>query len=132
MGERAVNDLKLELSRIIAAEGNGVYWWILFDARIVFFVKGNLMNIKMPLPKLLNNPKYSNSKYKKHDEESIAHARGIWIELIRVLKEKLDKVNSGELSVEEAFKDGILFENNTYGLKYKEGWSWENEKDRRT
>ena len=100
------------------------YWAVLVNTVYVcVFIKRRKMNIKLPLPVLKANPKWRDEwKYKEHDDAEIKRCKAIWRELTEIIQEKLQRINAGESNTEEEFKEGILFEDGRYGLKYKESW----------
>lgn len=127
MVHSAIKDLFQELTALIADEkmSNGkVYWWILLDARVTFYLQGHCMDIKLPIPQLASYGFASEYNRKKHNEKEIERVRGIWKAFIDIYADKKEKVDSGASTVEEAFKDGIFLENGEFGLKYKESWPW--------
>lgn len=123
MWKKYIEDYVIELNKLIQEAGNDkCYWWVLLDARTVFLFKGHILNIKLPLPQLACYGFASRDRMKKHNEEEIERVRSIWKEFIDLLKEKVELVNSGQQTVDEAFTGGILLENGEYGLKYKDDW----------
>lgn len=122
-----LKDLNEELTKLIADRNhnNGrVYWTVFLDARVSFYVDGKYMNIRLPLPKIVNYGFASKYNMKKHNENEVERARNIWIEFIKILKDKLDKVRTGASTVEAEFSEGILLGDGQYGLKYEESWMW--------
>lgn len=100
------------------------YWWVLINtAYLCIYIKGRQMNLKLPTPRIFANPKWHDEwKWKKHDDAEIARCKEIWSDLAVSIQERLKRIDAGESTVEVEFKDGILFEDGKYGLKYKESW----------
>lgn len=125
MAHESLNDLKLEVTKLVSDKNmnNGkVYWWELLDCRVSCFKNGKWLYIKLPEPTLAHCGWADNYRKKKYNEAEIERVRGIWSEFIRIFKEKLESVDTGQQTMEEAFKDGILLENGEYGLKYEKNW----------
>lgn len=120
MWDRYIREERIVLERILAQK---CYWWTLFDANLIAHIKGIFIGIKLPLPRLVGRGSFADPyRRKKYNEEQILKARKIWEEFIQIMQEKMERVNSGQTTVEEEFKDGIFFEEGRYGLKYKEDW----------
>ena len=120
--DKYLEEERLELEKVISQKR---YWWyeLVNDAFLCTSIKGQLVNIKLPLPVTYANKKWlGGRKYKKHDEAEIARCKSIWIGLTESIQEKIWRIEAGEITVEEAFKDGIFFEDGKYGLKI--GGSW--------
>ena len=122
MWDRYIREQRLRLERVIARK---IYWWILTDAEFVTHICGHTMNIKLPIPQILGNPKWKDEwKYKERNEAELNRVRMIWDQLTDATEEKKNKIEAGVSTVEKEFKEGILFEDGKYGLKY--GGSWIN------
>lgn len=80
------------------------------------------MSIKLPLPHIATYGFASRYRMKKYNEEEIERVRAIWQSLTEQFKEKKEKVDTGQQTVDEAFEGGILLENGEYGLKYNKMW----------
>lgn len=118
-----IKDYVIELEKLIHEAGNKkCYWRVLLDARILFLFKGHFLSVKMPFPHLVHYSFADNYRMKKYNEAEIARVREIWRVFVEHLKEKIEAVNTGQQTVDEAFTEGILLENGEYGLKYKEKW----------
>lgn len=104
------------------------YWWVLINnVFLCTHIKGERMDIKLPLPVIQNCQErrrwdFKYMKRKEHDDEEIARCKAIWSGLVEAIQERFQRINAGEPTVEEEFKAGILFEDGKYGLKYKEKW----------
>lgn len=123
MWTKYIKDYVTELDKLIQDAGNKkCYWWVLLDARILFLFKGCMMSVKLPFPRIIHYGFACRYRMKKHNEEEINRVREIWRAFIERLKEKIDAVNTGQQTIDEAFTEGILMENGEYGLKYKEEW----------
>lgn len=117
MWDKHIQDLRIEFERLIPHK---CHWWTLVDAEICISIDGHIMDIKLPIPKILGNPAWhEEEKYRERNEAEIARVREMWNQLIVAMKEKLKKIDEGSSAVETEFKDGILFENGKYGLNYK-------------
>jgi len=123
MWNQHIKDLVIELNTIIQGVGNEkCYWWVLLDARVLFLFKGQMLSVKLPLPQLAHYGFASRYRMKKYNEEEIERVRAVWRLFIEELKKKIEAVDNGQQTVDEAFTGGILLENGEYGLKYKENW----------
>lgn len=124
MWDRYIREYRIALERILIQEGNNIYWWVLLDRpMLVVFVRGHKMDIKLPLPTVLGKSKWHDEwKYKERNEAEIARCSNIWSSLVNQLQEKLARIDRGESTMEAEFKDGILFEDGQWGLKYERSW----------
>lgn len=123
---RYVEDIRIELENVLKQEGNSIHWWVLLNkAMLVVYVRKHRMDIKLPLPTILGSSKWRDEwKYKERDEAEIERVRAIWSKLVHQIREKLEKVDNGVSTIEEEFKEGILFEDGQWGLKYERSWEF--------
>lgn len=124
MWDKYIREERIALERVLAQK---CYWWVLIYAELCIFIKGKQMNIRLPLPAIRCKQQRSRWDFnylrnKEHDEAEIARCKAIWSSLTESIQEKMQKIETGESTVEDEFKDGILFEDGKYGLKYKESW----------
>lgn len=123
MWDKYLEDYLIELNKIIQEAGNEkCYWWVLLDARILFLFKGQMLSVKLPLPQLAHCGFASRYRMKKYNEAEIERVRAVWRLFIEAFKKKIEAVDNGQQTVDEAFTGGILLKNGEYGLKYKENW----------
>ena len=121
MWYKYIREELIELGRILKQR---CYWWVPINtAYVSIHIKGEIMRIKLPLPEIFANPKWHDEwKWKEHDDAEITRCKAIWRGLVTAIEEKLQRIDAGESTVEQEFKEGILFEDGKYGLKYKESW----------
>lgn len=120
MWDRYIREERLEFERVVAQK---CYWWILINAHLVIFIGGKRLDIKLPIPEIYGNPKWHDEwKYKKHNEAELARVKAIWSQLTELIREKKQKIEAGESTVEAEFKEGIFFEDGKYGVKCKGSW----------
>lgn len=126
MWSRHIKDIRIELEEILEQEGCSIHWWSLLNkAMLVVCVRNHIMEIKLPLPTILGSSKWHDEwKYKEQNEAELERVRNIWSKLVHQIREKLEKVDNGDSTIEDEFKDGILFEDGQWGLKYERSWDF--------
>lgn len=107
MWDRYIRKERLEFERVVAQK---CYWWILINAYLVINIGGLIVDIKLPIPEIYCNSKWRDEwKYKKHNEEELARVKEIWSQLTEFIREKKQKIESGESTAEAEFKEGFFF-----------------------
>lgn len=121
-GEYYIRDELIELQKVLNQK---CYWWVLVNtAYLCVHLKGEQMDIKLPIPVILGNPKWNDEKkWKKQNDAEVVRCKAIWGGLTSSIEEKIKRIEAGKSTMEKEFTGGILFEDGKYGLKYKESWS---------
>ena len=121
MLDRHTADIRSGIDWLITKAGNKCYWWdVAWENKvsIVFFVKGVQCEINLPTTRLQAYG-YPTRWREDRNKPEIERIRGIWSDFYNKFKEKIDRIESGESTVAEEFRDGILLSNGDVGLKAK-------------
>lgn len=111
MLDRDAADIRLELEQLITKPGGRCYWYDLpWDNKmhLTHFIKGKRCEIDLPTARLRGRGSCA-CKYmrEEHNKTEIKRVRLVWSEFYNVLKERLERVESEEITIEEALAGGI-------------------------
>lgn len=111
MLDRNTADIRLELEQLITKPGERCYWYDFpweNKMHLVHLIKGKLCEIDLSTPRLYGRGTYA-CKYarEQHNKAEIKRVRLVWSEFYNALKERLDRVEHGEITIEEALAGGI-------------------------